>query len=163
MQNTWFMIGFNVFGIALFYYTSAVYFTSNMGWTMMDSTVCATATVTVGLRGFIPPPLEQRYFMSAYHIFGWILYLSIFLSFLSFEYASTMNSIWSNRKKDIDFDISRSLKDRVLYPSLSLIVIIIVGSIFFSSNEGIAIRDALYFCVVFRASFGIPGNLHVII
>jgi hypothetical protein len=143
------------FSIIVLYYVIGVYtFNNYFHWSILDSVVCSTSSLITGQRGFFFPNETFRLFMSIYVTCGFLISSYGIYIFVKNELIKTKMKLNINNQV---INIHKLFYERIIYPLLSIIGLVIISSYFFALNENWSVTDGFYFSIVLRASLFLQG------
>lgn len=145
--------------ILSYYLVGICYFHWNLNWSILDSILITTGSMTAG-KDIFTHSHYTRIFFSLFIIIGALLLLNLLSSLIITEVRSARDLI---KKSAVSPLLKTEITDRsayirrLLYPLIVVAVVLITGTLYFAYSEGWTFTDSMYFCIVLRSITGSDG------
>lgn len=151
----------NLLVLAVFYTAAILFYNYEEGWDVADCIYFLNVTIfTVGYGDYSPTSNNSRLFTILVILFGLVFVFKIVEQFASFiiEYAEEQAKALLNDKLAtadmlLNQDRHKFLRKR-LYSIFSILLVVLLGSIFYWQNEDWDFIQAFYFCIVTTTTVG---------
>jgi len=151
----------NLAVLATFYSVAVVFYHSVEGWSVLDCFYFLNVTIfTVGYGDFYPTNDHSKIFTVFVILFGLAFVFKIVEQFANFiietaeeQARALLNDSSTTEETLLNQDPYKYVKKR-LYAVFSILVVVLVGSIFYWCSEDWSFLTALYFCIVTTTTVG---------
>jgi hypothetical protein len=148
--------------IFIYYLFGLGYLHWNLNWSIIDSIVITTGSMSAGKDIFSHSP-KTRIFFTLFTVIGALLLLNLLSSFIITEVKKARDQIKKSTTVSPVMNVDRIQYQsvwiqRLLVPLLSLTLVLLVGTTFFTFSENWTFTDSLYFCVALRSISGSDGK-----
>ena len=159
-----------ILGFALYYLAGILYYEANEGWNVLQTTYFITVTVTTCGYGYFHPTTDHsKVFTIFYIFFGLIVILTIISGLVDGVLFSaqdglirSIHNFFSRCRHQGETQLSASSMRiyRVEFSFVAVLAMLLIGTLFFSSNEDWTTIDAAYWTVCTMTTVGY-GDLSI--
>lgn len=148
--------------IFVYYLFGLGYLHFNLNWSIIDSILVTTGSMSAGKDIFSHNP-NTRIFFTLFTVIGALLLLNLLSSLIITEVKRARDQIRKSTRvsplMNADMIQKQSIwTHRLLLPLLYLTLVLLVGTTFFTLSENWTFTDSLYFCVALRSISGSDGT-----
>jgi hypothetical protein len=149
--------------IFLYYLFGLGYLHWILNWSIIDSILITTGSMSAGKDVFSHSP-NTRIFFTLFTVIGALLLLNLLSSFIITEVKRARDQIKKSTTVSPLTNPAELIQNqsvwiqRLVFPLFYLTLVLFLGTTFFSLSEHWTLTDSLYFCVALRSISGSDGK-----